>query len=162
VRRYALDPRVLKPLLQELRDEQELKRHFAAVLAARVQRPRNAWQLAVELRATRELIGACDLARTATAVEFGYLLARRWWGHGYGSEIAAAVVDCAFRVLAAERVRALVEVGNDSSRRVLEKSGLVWVACHRRYRHAMGRWWDCYGYELDRERWMIRKQARQA
>jgi RimJ/RimL family protein N-acetyltransferase len=153
VRRYALDPYVLKPLLQELRGEQDLKNHFAAVLAARLQRPRRVWQLGVELRATGELIGACDLARTASVVEFGYLLARRWWGHGYGTELATAVVAAAFRTLAAQRVRAMVEVGNDSSRRVLEKSGLLWVACHRRHRHARGRWWDCHEYELDRERW---------
>jgi len=162
VRGYALDPKVLKPLLQELRDERELKKHFAALLAARLQRPRTVWQLAVELRGTGELIGACDLSHTAGAVEFGYLLARRWWGRGYGTELAGAVVDAAFRALAAQRVRALVEVGNDSSRRVLEKSGLLWVACHRRHRHARGRWWDCHEYELDRDRWAESPAARRA
>jgi [ribosomal protein S5]-alanine N-acetyltransferase len=162
VRRYALDPKVLKPLLQELRGEQELSKHFAAVLAARLQRPRRAWQLAVELRATGEVIGACDLARVGHVVEFGYLLARRWWGRGYGTELASAAVDAAFRALAAQRVRALVEVGNDSSRRVLEKAGLLWVACHRRHRHGRGRWWDCHEYELDRNRWAGSTPARRA
>ena len=162
VRRYALDPKVLKPLLQELRGEQELKKHFAAVLGARLQRPRRVWQLAVELRATGEVIGACDLARAGVVVDFGYLLARGWWGRGYGTEIATAVVDAAFRALSAQRVRALVEVGNDSSRRVLEKSGLLWVACHRRHRRARGRWWDCHEYELDRARWAESLAARRA
>jgi RimJ/RimL family protein N-acetyltransferase len=162
VRRYALDPKVLKPLLQELRDEREVNKHFTAVLAARLQRPRSVWQLAVELRATGELIGACDLSRTAAAVEFGYLLARRWWGRGYGTEVAHAAIDAAFCALAAQRVRALVEVGNDSSRRVLEKSGLLWVACHRRHRHARGRWWDCHEYQLDRERWAESLAAQRA
>jgi [ribosomal protein S5]-alanine N-acetyltransferase len=136
-----------------LRGERDVKKHFAALLAARLERPRRVWQLAVELRATGEVIGACDLARVGGEVEFGYLLARAWWGRGYGTELATAAVDAAFRALAAHRVRALVEVGNDSSRRVLEKSGLLWVACHRRHRRARGRWWDCHEYQLDRAGW---------
>lgn len=154
VRRYALDPRVLEHTLTELRSEHELTAHFTGVLNARTRHPRRAFELAVVVRRSDAVIGTCELARGVGAtVELGYLLARRYWGRGYGTEVALALRDAAFNALRAERLRALIAVENERSRAVLVKAGLRWAALRRRHAHAKGRYWDCDEYELERRDW---------
>lgn len=154
VRRYALDPRVVEHTLTELRTEADVSSHFSAVLNARLRRPRRAFELAVVVRRSGVLIGTCELARgAAQSADIGYMLARRYWGRGYGTELAIALRDAAFRDLGVERLRALVSVDNEPSRRVLTKAGLRWAALRRRHTHVKGRFWDCEEYELLRTDW---------
>ena len=154
VRRYALDPKVFAHVLQELKTEEDLTRHFSAVLNARAHRPRRAYELAIVVRRSGAVIGTCELSRTTTGTaEIGYLLARRYWGRGYGTEVAVALRDAAFDALGAARLRALIAIENEASRRVLAKTGLRWAALRRRHIHAKGRFWDCDEYELLRSDW---------
>ena len=154
VRDYALDPRVVASVLHEIRTEHELGAHFSAVLNARAFRPRRAFELAVVVRRSGKVIGTCELARVSGGVaEIGYLLARRYWGRGYATEIAIALRDAAFAQLKVSRLRALIADDNDASRKVLAKAGLHWAALRRRHTHAKGRWWDCEEYELLRSDW---------
>lgn len=154
VRAYALDPRVAETVLHDLKTERDLTRHFATVLNARALRPRRSYELAIAVRRTGALIGTCELSlQTGASVELGYMLARRHWGFGYATEVAIALRDTAFDLLKAARVRALVAVDNEASRRVLVKAGLQWAALRRRHTQAKGRWWDCEEYELLRSDW---------
>ncbi len=154
VRDYALDPRVVASVLHEIRTEQELTAHFSGVLNARAFRPRRAFELAVVVRRTGKVVGTCELARmSGSAAEIGYMLARRYWGRGYATEIAIALRDAAFTQLNVARLRALVADDNEASRKVLVKAGLHWAALRRRHTHAKERWWDCDEYELLRSDW---------
>jgi ribosomal-protein-alanine N-acetyltransferase len=155
MRAYASDSSVLEHVLYEARDGVQLREHLDRVLLAQRAHPRRAWELAVVVQRSGRVIGTCDLSLTGRSeADVGYMLARRYWGRGYATEAATALVDVAFRVLKVQRVRALVDVGNDRSRRVLEKSGLQWEALLRRHAHAKGRWWDCNLYSLDRRSWL--------
>jgi RimJ/RimL family protein N-acetyltransferase len=58
-------------------------------------------------------------------IEVGYQLARRSWGRGIATEVAAALIDHAFRHLALPRLVAVVYPDNRASRRVLEKLGFT-------------------------------------
>jgi RimJ/RimL family protein N-acetyltransferase len=163
MRSYAADAQVLEHVLYEARDAAELRSHLSRVLGAQRNRPRRAWELAIVVQRTGRVIGTCDLALTARReADLGYMLARRHWGHGYATEAATALVDHAFESLGVERVRALVDVGNERSRRVLEKSGLQWEALLRRHAHAKGRWWDCNLYALARADWLRARRPRAA
>jgi RimJ/RimL family protein N-acetyltransferase len=154
MRAYAGDAQVLEHVLYEARDAVQLRRHLDRVLASQSHRPRRAWELAIVVQRTGRVIGTCDLAVAGRReADLGYMLARRHWGHGYATEAASALVDHAFAQLAVERVCALVDVGNERSRRVLEKAGLHWEALLRRHAHAKGRWWDCHRYGLSRAEW---------
>lgn len=55
--------------------------------------------------------------------DVGYALAKKFHGRGYATEAAGVLVDIAFGERGAERVFANAFVGNDASRRVLEKLG---------------------------------------
>ncbi|MSO20376.1 MAG: N-acetyltransferase [Acidobacteria bacterium] len=57
-------------------------------------------------------------------VTLGYLLKPGYWGQGYATEIAGALVGLSFARLGMESIIALTAPGNAASRRVLEKVGM--------------------------------------
>ena len=57
-------------------------------------------------------------------VEAAYLVRRDRWGRGYASEVLRAVLGIA-ESLGLERIIALAYPGNDASRRVMEKAGMM-------------------------------------
>ena len=121
---------------------------------ARNPRRRRSFEFAVVLRRGGKVIGACDLALTGPRkADIGYMLAPRHWGFGYGTEVAAALVDFGFGVLGLNSVTAVVAVANDRSRRVLDKAGLRWDGFMRRHARFAGRWWDCHRYLIERAGW---------
>jgi RimJ/RimL family protein N-acetyltransferase len=60
-------------------------------------------------------------------VEVGYFFHPDVWGRGYATELVAACIDLADRVLNVPEVRAFVRPVNTGSRRVLEKAGFMVV-----------------------------------
>jgi RimJ/RimL family protein N-acetyltransferase len=58
------------------------------------------------------------------AAEIGYVLTRRYWGRGYVTEAAKAVVDWAGSLDSIFRVWAICDLENIGSARVLEKVGM--------------------------------------
>ncbi|HEY8383522.1 MAG TPA: GNAT family N-acetyltransferase [Microvirga sp.] len=60
-------------------------------------------------------------------VEVGYFFHPATWGRGYASELVAASMDIADRILRLPEVRAFAHPDNTGSRRVLEKAGFVLV-----------------------------------
>ncbi|HEY9620882.1 MAG TPA: GNAT family N-acetyltransferase [Crinalium sp.] len=64
---------------------------------------------------------------------FGYLLHRQYWGQGYATEAARAVVEWAISLPNIYRVWATCDVENLASVRVLEKCGLVFEGRLRCY-----------------------------
>ena len=119
---------------------------------------RRSYEFAVVVRRSGKLIGACDLALAGRReADIGYMLAPRHWGFGYGTEVAAALVDFGFRQLALERLSAVVAIENERSRRVLGNAGLVWEGLMRRAFRIAGRSWDCHRYTIDRPRWLARQ-----
>ena len=69
------------------------------------------------------LVGSCGLGRRPSgAVELGYWIARPFWGHGYATEAAVALVDIA-RALGFTQLEGSHFLDNPASARVLEKLG---------------------------------------
>ncbi|PIE47017.1 MAG: GNAT family N-acetyltransferase [Gammaproteobacteria bacterium] len=92
----------------------------------------------VELLATQEFIGFAglneidsdsELAKTLNMdknfLEIGWRLAKKYWGKGYASEAAKAVLDFAFNDLLAESVYAFTAVVNQPSQKVMQRLGMV-------------------------------------
>jgi RimJ/RimL family protein N-acetyltransferase len=59
------------------------------------------------------------------AVEIGWRLGRRWWGHGYASEGARAVLDHAFTVAGLAEVVSFTVPTNVRSWKVMERLGMT-------------------------------------
>jgi RimJ/RimL family protein N-acetyltransferase len=97
--------------------------------------------LADEIRNTVFLI-ECDAAavgmvgvdwREPEAPELGYWLGVEYWGQGFGTEAARAVIDFTFEEFDIEHLASGARVTNPSSRNILEKCGFQWsgVELHR-------------------------------
>jgi ribosomal-protein-alanine N-acetyltransferase len=73
-----------------------------------------------------ELIGEAGLYPmngVGPDIELGYALGRDWWGKGYATEAAGAILDAAFEHLGARRVVAVAKRENTGSLHVLDKLG---------------------------------------
>jgi [ribosomal protein S5]-alanine N-acetyltransferase len=75
-------------------------------------------------RATSSVAGTVGLRVQGHRMELGYALARRWWGQGFATEAAEAVVAWALAQPTVHRVWAVCDVDNVASARVLEKIGM--------------------------------------
>jgi [ribosomal protein S5]-alanine N-acetyltransferase len=151
---YSSDSRVTRYLFFGPRDQDSTAEYLEGLLASQRERPRTRFELAVEEISSGRVIGACDLSFIErSVVDLGYMLGIEYWGKGYATEIALALIDAAFFDLRADRVISTVDVNNSASIRVLEKIGMRWEAVYRKHRRAKNRWWDCHLFILPREVW---------
>ncbi len=93
---------------------------------------------AVELRATRKVIGVAGLTHLAegTEIEVGYRFLREHWGKGYATEAATASIQHGLGELRLERIVAVTLPTNRASRHVMEKCGMAFVGVMNVYGHA--------------------------
>jgi ribosomal-protein-alanine N-acetyltransferase len=77
--------------------------------------------------------GMIDFRLTASRAEVGYVLAQRYWGRGFMTEAAGAVVEWVIAQPEIHRVWATVDLDNVASQRVLEKVGMVREGVLRRW-----------------------------
>jgi ribosomal-protein-alanine N-acetyltransferase len=86
-------------------------------------------QWIVEDPASRHLAGFCGLIRREPGddPELMYGLAPAFWGRGFATEAAAAVLAHVFGTLAVERVTAATDAPNTASVRVMERLGMRFV-----------------------------------
>ncbi len=93
---------------------------------------------AVELRATREMIGVTGPTHLADGpeIEVGYRFLRKHWGNGYATEAARASIEFGLGELRLERIVAVTLPTNRASRHVMEKCGMTFVGVMNVYGHA--------------------------
>lgn len=82
-------------------------------------------QWAIEERGSREIIGRAGLInpRDWPGPEIGYLLGRRWWGHGYATEAAGVAMGWGFRTIGFDRLISLIDPANAPSIAVAGRLG---------------------------------------
>jgi ribosomal-protein-alanine N-acetyltransferase len=86
------------------------------------------FSFAVTIPPSGELCGAVGLTitRAHQRGELGYWIGVPYWGRGFATEAASAVLAFGFETLRLHRIYASHYAGNTASRRVLEKIGM----CH--------------------------------
>ncbi len=92
-----------------------------------------AFSWAITRRGDDRLIGTIELRTQGFKADFGYILARPFWGQGLVTEALRAVLDFAFTLPGMYRVWAVCDVDNVGSARVMEKAGLDFEGILRRY-----------------------------
>ena len=82
-----------------------------------------------------EIVGSCGFMYIVEdlEVDLGYYLAKRYWRRGYATEAAQGCLRYAFDHLAIKTVTAAVDVRNERSQKVLEKSGFVFREIRHNY-----------------------------
>jgi RimJ/RimL family protein N-acetyltransferase len=121
------DPEVMRYFPALLTREQSDQ--FAADLQATI--ARQGWGLwAVEVLDGAPFIGFVGLnqprfqAHFRPAVEVGWRLDRRYWGHGYATEAAAASLTFGFDQLGCDEIVSFTAAANHASRRVMQRLGM--------------------------------------
>ena len=112
----------------------------------------------VFLIATRggTVIGTCGIARFGEEPpKIGYWLGVPFWGQGYATEAARAVIDHAFGDLGYDVLVGGARVSNPASRRVLEKCGFQWTGVGLYRIRALASSAPVDRFRLDRRRWAI-------
>lgn len=99
-------------------------------------------------------IGACGIdLRDGPTPELGYWLGVPYWGRGFATEAARAVIDHGFEDLGYEALQAGARVSNPASRRVLEKCGFQWTGVGLYRIRAMNSSAPCDRFRIDRGIW---------
>jgi RimJ/RimL family protein N-acetyltransferase len=103
---------------------------------------------AVDSKDEVRLVGAAGLRieMAQRRAELGYWIGLRWWGRGYATEAAFALVAYAFDRLELQRVFARHFASNPASGRVLEKLGMRREGVLRRHVIKWGRFEDIVMY----------------
>jgi RimJ/RimL family protein N-acetyltransferase len=117
------DPEVMRyfPAPLTRRQSDEFAAHVQATIAGQ------GWGLwAVEVPDRAPFIGFVGLNRPrfTPAVEVGWRLDRRYWGHGYATEAAAASLTFGFERLDCDEIVSFTATANDPSRRVMQRLGM--------------------------------------
>lgn len=104
---------------------------------------------AVTLRSTGELVGGCGLLinELHKRAELGYWIGKEYWGNGYATEAAIAVIDYAFS-RGMNRVFAEHYHTNPASGRVLQKAGMTLEGTLRQHMVKWGEPMDMVVYSI--------------
>lgn len=143
---WCADPDVMRFMLAGgTWTEEQSRAYVQQAMVCAQEQPRMTYAFAIALRTDGHVIGGCQLrvvsSQSREAV-IGFGLARPYWGQGYATEAARALLSFGFGRLKLHRIVAEVVNANRASVRVLEKVGMRQEGCFRERYWLEGAWWD--------------------
>ena len=145
------DPEVIRYVSYGPWTLEKSEHDLAFHLDKQVASPRTSYYLAVILRVGDCLIGWCSLDITShkhREGELSYALNRRYWGHGYITEAAQALLAFGWTQLHLHRIFATCHPENRASERVLQKIGMQKEGYIREHKWSKGTWRDSLLYAI--------------
>ena len=149
---YASNDDVTKYVLWDSHTSPEQTKQFLQFMIDKYEQENYAW--AVTLKDSDEFIGTIDyvmLDHNERIGEIGYALSHLYWGKGYMSEAAKAVLHYGFTELHLERIQARCFAENIGSERVMQKAGMVYEGTMRKAKLSKGTYYDLKMYSMIRE-----------
>lgn len=153
---YQRDARYLRYYASTERSEPQVRDFVQMNVDLRYEQPRRKFQLAITLPPDGTLIGNCGVRRKQDnewEADIGYELNPEYWGRGYATEAARAVVAFGFDELGLHRVSAWCIADNRASAHVLEKVGMLQEGRLRQNEHFKGRRRDTLLYRMLTDEW---------
>jgi len=125
-------------------------REFLATVAKE-----NELRLSIRQRSDGRLCGGIGLHPEAqhSHAELGYWIALPYWGNGYATEAAKAVVRYGFEQIKLNRIFAHHFKHNPASGKVLRKIGMKYEGCMRQHVRKWDEFVDLELYSILREEW---------
>ena len=142
---------------------EEARRFVDAQLNSNPGQPGTGAQIAVELKATAQMIGDVYLNSPADRpheAEIGYTLAPGHHAHGYATEAVTGLLGFVFGALDRHRVTALTYADNTRSVALLERLGMRREAHFVKNQWFEGKWVDEYIYAMLQSEWPSLQQNR--
>ncbi len=105
---------------------EEAKRILNDVIFPQYKNRMGRW--AVYLKSTDKFIGWCGLKHITELdeIDLGYRFFQKYWGLGYATESAKAIMDYGKKILKLNKILGRAAIGNLNSIKVLEKAGLTY------------------------------------
>jgi ribosomal-protein-alanine N-acetyltransferase len=151
IREIDSDPEVQRYRGGELVSEERTREYLRWTKTLSQDPRRRHYPFAICLRGEERLIGSCWLNITSPELreaELAYQMNRSFWGQGYVTEAARAVLAFGFDELKLHRVWAKCVAENAGSWRVMEKLGMRREGHQRDNQWLHGRWWDTFLYAI--------------
>jgi [ribosomal protein S5]-alanine N-acetyltransferase len=111
---------------------------------------------AIESKQEMQLIGTAglrDIDQEHCRAEMGMWIGVEWWGRGYATEAARAILDHGFESLGLNRIYDHHMVRNPASGRVLEKIGMMKEGLLRQPVRKWGKFEDVVVFAIVRDDW---------
>lgn len=162
VQAYQADSRYLRFNPWTERTEADVREFVLRFVNHQTQDPRRKFQLAITLPESGQLIGNVGIRRKPEnewEADIGYELAPAFWGQGYATEAARAIVAFGFRELGLHRISAECRPENTASAHVLEKLGLQREGWLREVDYFKDRWWDTWLYAILEHEWRAHNES---
>ena len=152
VNEYSADPAVPRFLLWSPHGSKKQTAQYLRIVDRKYKKS-EFYDWGVVYKETGKLIGTCGFTSfdvVNNSAEIGYVLNSSFWGKGLGSEAARAVITFGFEALGLNRIEAIFMPENNSSRRVLEKCGMVREGVKRQAIYTKGNYIDVEIYSITR------------
>jgi len=144
-------------------DQQQSKESIRKIIEARSEKPRLDYSLVVTLNEKGRVIGGSRVRvldptlnlvyRLLGQAYIGFWLNRRFWGQGYGIEVAKALLSFGFDGLRLHRIFAWCDAENVSSARILDKIGMRREGVLVKNWMVRGNWRDAFLYAMLDSEW---------
>jgi len=158
VHEYLSDPEVFLYMIGGSADQQQSKESIRKIIEARSEKPRLDYSLVVTLNEKGRVIGGSRVRvldptlnlvyRLLGQAYIGFWLNRRFWGQGYGIEVAKALLSFGFDGLRLHRIFAWCDAENVSSARILDKIGMRREGVLVKNWMVRGNWRDAFLYAM--------------
>lgn len=153
---YASDPEVVRYVDFGPNSDEESRIFTQKALDQQNEKPRKNFTLAIVLRAQNALIGGCGIYVSNPDNRegyVGYVLNRNFWGQGYATKTAQALLEFGFDKLRLHRIFATCDAENVASAHVLQKIGMQQEDHFRENGLVKGRWRDSLLYAILDHEW---------
>lgn len=150
---YASDPQVSQYTTWTTHQTLEDSKKFLHSVVARYE-TEDALDWGIVCKVNQKFIGSCGIiiqSEVDRRAEIGYALSRAYWGQGYITEAAQALLKFGFISLNLNRIEALCKVENLASARVMEKIGMTFEGVLRQQMWIKGEFWDFKIYSILRK-----------
>ena len=141
---YAKRPEVTRFLLWDEHPNEDYTRKYLECLQTQYE-DGLFYDWGVICRSDGKLIGTCGFTSVDVLNmrgEVGYVINPDYRGNGFAGEALEAVLDFGFNVIGLHRIEARYMVGNNESRRVMEKCGMTFEGVLRGFMDVKDRYRD--------------------
>jgi len=148
--KYAQDPEVSKYLFWRPHEKIDTTNEFL-LRCIQCWKDETAFPWVITRKDNNTLLGMIEMRIDRFRADFGYGIARQYWGNGYTTEAAKVVIVWALQQESIYRVWAICDVENFASARVMEKVGMQKEGILRRFAshpNISSEPRDCYCYSI--------------
>ncbi len=107
----------------------------------------------IELKTEHKCIGAFEPRNYNDESSFGYVLNKKYWNHGYMSEVLKKMIDVFFENPKCTKVFGTHFLGNEASGAVMSKCGMKRIGIQNETIQAKGKTFTVVLYQLKRCEW---------